>query len=170
MTRAGDQDWLLKFLNEFAGMSEEERDAAIDALPAEGRDALVALAEARAETADADLIGALDAGHAGLDRLYEVTNPDDLFAVISLAVRDRPSIVVEALFAAVVLHRSWDEGEPAADQRAARTLALARARADHAPSRSASAARLPRSRARAGSARAAEREPPAVAEQPREGA
>ena len=113
MSAAGDQDWLLKFLNEFAAMSEEERDAAIDALPPEGRDALVALAEARAATADADLIGVLDAGHAGLDRLYELTHADDLFAVINLAVRDRPNIVVEALFAAVVLHRSWDEGEPA---------------------------------------------------------
>jgi hypothetical protein len=109
----GDQDWLLRFLNEFAAMSEEERDAAIDALSPEGRDALVALAEARAATADADLMSVLDAGHAGLDRLYEVTQADDLFAVINLAVRDRPSIVVEALFAAVVLHRSWDEGEPA---------------------------------------------------------
>lgn len=113
MSSTGDQDWLLKFLNEFAAMSEAERDAAIDALSPEGRDALVALAEARAATADADLIGVLDAGHAGLDRLYEVTQADDLYAVINLAVRDRPSIVVEALFAAVVLHRSWDEGEPA---------------------------------------------------------
>jgi hypothetical protein len=169
VTRAGDQDWLLKFLNEFAAMSEEERDAAIDALPAEGRDALVALAEARAETADADLIGSLDAGHAGLDRLYEVTNPDDLFAVISLAVRDRPSIVVEALFAAVVLHRSWDEGEPAA-------INELRERwhwhvhelitAEQERERSEAAAQ----QGEGGQRAAAEREPPAVAEQPREGA
>jgi hypothetical protein len=109
-----DEDWLLRFLREFASMSEEQRDAAIDALPQEGRDALLALAEARDETAESNLIEVLDAGHGGLDRLYEATQPADLFAVISLAVRERPNIVVEALFAAVVLHRGWDASEPAA--------------------------------------------------------
>jgi hypothetical protein len=109
-----DQDWLVKFLSEFATMSEEERDAAIDALSPEGRDALVALAEARSASAEADLIEILDAGHGGLDTLYEVNQPADLFAAINLAVRERPEIVVAALFAAVVVHRSWAKGEPAA--------------------------------------------------------
>jgi hypothetical protein len=108
-----DEDWLLRFLSEFAAMSEQARDAAIDALPPERRDALLALAEARAATAEADLVGALDAGHGGLERLYEVTQPADLFAVISLAARDRPNLLVEALFAAVVIHRGWAKGEPA---------------------------------------------------------
>jgi hypothetical protein len=107
------EDWLLRFLTEFASMSEQARDAAIDALPPERKDALLALAEARAATAEADLLGALDAGHGGLERLYEVTHPSDLFAVINLAARDRPSLVVEALFAAVVIHRGWAKGEPA---------------------------------------------------------
>jgi hypothetical protein len=89
-----------------------ERDAAIDALAPEDRAALVALAEARSTTAEADLIRILDAGQAGLDKLYELTQPADLFAVINLAVREHPNIVVEALFAAVVLHRGWDEQEP----------------------------------------------------------
>ncbi len=104
-------DWLLKFLTEFASMSEQERDAAIDALPPASRDALLALAETRAATAEADLIGALDAGHGGLETLYGVSEPADLFALISLAVRDQPRIVVEALFAAVVVHRGWAKGE-----------------------------------------------------------
>jgi len=104
-------DWLLQFLSEFASMSEAERDAAIDALLPEGREALLALAEARAATAEADLLEVLDAGHAGLERLYDVTDPADLFAVINLAVRDHPNIVVEALFAAVVAHRGWARGE-----------------------------------------------------------
>jgi hypothetical protein len=108
-----DEDWLLRFLSEFASMSEQARDAAIDALPPERRDALLALAEARAATAEADLVGALDAGHGGLERLYEVTQPADLFAVISLAARDRPNLLIEALFAAVVIHRGWAKGEPA---------------------------------------------------------
>ncbi len=108
-----DEDWLLRFLSEFASMSEQARDAAIDALPLERRDALLALAEARAATAEADLVGALDAGHGGLERLYEVTQPADLFAVISLAARDRPNLLIEALFAAVVIHRGWAKGEPA---------------------------------------------------------
>jgi hypothetical protein len=105
---------VLRFLGEFASMSEEERDAAIDALPSEGRGALVALAEQRAVTASADLVELLDGGQAGLEKLYEVAAPEDLFTVINLAVRERPNIVVEALFAAVVLHRNWHESEPAA--------------------------------------------------------
>jgi hypothetical protein len=109
-----DEDWLVKFLQGFASMSEEERDAAIDALPPESRDAIVALAEQRATTAATDLVEVLDAGQAGLDKLYEVLEPADLFTVINLAVREQPNIVVEALFAAVVLHRGWDKGEPAA--------------------------------------------------------
>jgi hypothetical protein len=108
------EDWLLRFLSEFASMSEQARDAAIDALPPERRDALVALAEARSATAEADLIGALDAGHGGLERLYEVIEPAELFAVINLAVKDRPRLVIEALFAAVVIHRGWAKGEPPA--------------------------------------------------------
>ena len=108
------EDWLLRFLSEFASMSEAERDAAIDALPPEGREALLALAEARAATAEADLLEVLDAGHAGLERLYEVTDPGDLFAVINLALKDSPKILVEALFAAVVAHRGWAQGEPEA--------------------------------------------------------
>jgi hypothetical protein len=110
----GDEDWVVGFLNEFASMSEEERDAMIDALPRQGRDALIALAEQRAATAGTDLIEILDAGQGGLDKLYEVVQPADLFTVISLAVREQPNIVVEALFAAVVLHRGWNEEQPAA--------------------------------------------------------
>lgn len=107
-------DWLLRFLSEFASMSETERDAAIDALLPEAREALLALAEVRAVTAEADLLEVLDAGHAGLERLYDVTDPADLFAVVNLAVKDDPRIVVEALFAAVVAHRGWARGEPQA--------------------------------------------------------
>jgi hypothetical protein len=36
----------------------------------------------------------------------------DLYTLIALAVRQHPNIVVEALFAAVVLHRGWDQEEP----------------------------------------------------------
>jgi len=111
---ADDEDWLPRFLYEFAAMSEEQRDAAIDALSPEDRDALVALAEARAAAAGADLIEVLDAGQGGLDKLYELTQPVDLFTVINLAVREHPNIVVETLFATVVLHRGWDQEEPAA--------------------------------------------------------
>jgi hypothetical protein len=78
------------------------------------RDALFALAEQGAATAGADLIEVLDAGQRGLDKLYEVTRPAGLFTVINLAVREHPNIVVEALFAAVVLHRGLDEDGPAA--------------------------------------------------------
>jgi hypothetical protein len=106
-------DWVLRFLSEFASMSEDERDAAIDALPSEGRGALVALAEQRTATAEANLIEVLDGGQAGLEKLYDVTAPCDLFTVINLAAREHPNIVVEALFAAVVLHRNWHEQEPA---------------------------------------------------------
>jgi hypothetical protein len=108
------EDWLPGFLSEFSSMSEAERDAAIEALPPQGRGALVALAEQRAATACADLIAVLDAGQGGLDKLYEVVEPADLFTVINLAVREQPSLVVEALFAAVVLHRNWHQEEPAA--------------------------------------------------------
>ncbi|HMD57117.1 MAG TPA: hypothetical protein VKG82_06560 [Solirubrobacteraceae bacterium] len=108
------EDWLLNFLSDFASMTEPQRDAAIDALPPERRAALVALADVRAATGSADLIAALDSGHAGLERLYEVSDPGDLFAVINLALRDRPNLLVEALFAAVVVHRGWAKKEPAA--------------------------------------------------------
>jgi len=114
MTMASTGDWLLEFLAEFASMSEPARDEAIDALAPERRAALLALAEARAATAEADLIEALDSGHGGLERLYEVTQPADLFAVINLAVKDQPKLLVEALFAAVVIHRGWAKGEPPA--------------------------------------------------------
>jgi hypothetical protein len=110
----GNEDWLVRFLHEFASMSNAERDAALDALPPDSRDAIVALAEQRAVTAETHLIDVLDAGQSGLDKLYEVMRPADLFTVISLAAREQPNIVVEALFAAVVLHRGWDEADPSA--------------------------------------------------------
>ena len=109
-----EEDWLLRFLTEFASMSEVERDAAVEALSPEGRDALVALAESREAAATANLLDVLDAGHAGLEKLYEATEPADLFTVINVAVREHPSIVAEALFAAVVVHRGWTGAEPAA--------------------------------------------------------
>jgi hypothetical protein len=108
------EDWLLRFLAEFAAMPEHERGAAIDALAPERRDALLALADARAEAGEADLVAALDEGHGGLDRLYRVSDPAELFAAIQLAARENPQLVVEALFAAVVAHRSWAPGEPPA--------------------------------------------------------
>jgi len=111
---AEDEDWLLTFLRTFAAMSSEERDAAIDALSPEGRHALLLLADARAATAESDLMEVLDAGHGGLDRLYEVGEPADLLAVINLAVSERPNLVVAALFAAVVAHRGWAKTEQAA--------------------------------------------------------
>ncbi len=114
MVDADGEDWLLGFLYEFASMSEAQRDAAVDALSPADRHALVALAEARAATADADLIEVLDAGQGGLEKLYELTQPADLYAVIDLAAREHPSLVVEALFAAVVLHRGWDLEVPPA--------------------------------------------------------
>jgi hypothetical protein len=111
---ADEADWLLRFLREFTSMSEAERDAAIDTLSPEKRGALVALADARTATAGADLIEVLDAGQGGLEKLYKLIQPADLLALINLAVREHPNIVVEALFAAVVLHRGWDKEEPAA--------------------------------------------------------
>ncbi len=111
---AENADWLPGFLHEFASMSGPERDAAIDALSADQRSALVALADARTATAGADLVEVLDAGQSGLDRLYELTQPADLFAVINLALTEHPNLLVEALFAAVVLHRGWNNEEPAA--------------------------------------------------------
>jgi hypothetical protein len=108
------EDWLLRFLAEFASMSEQARDVAIDALAPERRAALLALAEAREAAAATDLVAALDAGHGGLERLYQVTEPADLFAAIDLAARDQPKLLIEALFAAVVIHRGWAKGEPEA--------------------------------------------------------
>jgi len=109
-----EDDWLLRFLFEFASMSEEERDAAIDALPAEGRQALLSLSQAKAATAATNLIEALDEGHGGLERLYEVADPTELLTVINLAAISQPSLLVEALFAAVIVHRGWARGEPPA--------------------------------------------------------
>jgi hypothetical protein len=109
---AEERDWLLRFLHEFASMSDVDRDAALDALAPPDREALVALAEARVATAEANLIEILDAGQGGLEKLYELTQPVDLFTVINLAVRERPNLVVEALFAALVLHRGGDQQAP----------------------------------------------------------
>ena len=71
-------------------------------------------AEARDATAAANLVEVLDAGHAGLEKLYEVTDPADLLTVINLTSRERPNLVAETLFAAVVVHRGWTGWEPAA--------------------------------------------------------
>jgi hypothetical protein len=109
---AGEEDVVLGFLARFASMSEAERDAAIDALTPEERDALIALAQARAAAAEDDLVRVLSAGSDGLDRLREVREPSDLLTVINLAVRERPELVVEALFAALVIYRGWDSAEP----------------------------------------------------------
>jgi hypothetical protein len=106
---AGHGDPLLRFLHEFASLAEEERDAALDALSPAEQEALLALADAREAAAGAHLMEVLDAGQGGLEKLYELTQPADLFAVIDLAVKEHPKIAVEALFAAVVLHRGWDE-------------------------------------------------------------
>jgi hypothetical protein len=54
----------------------------------------------------------LDAGQVGLEKLYELREPGDLYTLLNLAVRQHPNIVVEALFAAVILHRGWDQEEP----------------------------------------------------------
>jgi hypothetical protein len=105
------EDWLVGFLHDFASLSEEERDAAIDALPPEERNAILALAEVREATTDTGLVQVLDAGQVGLEKLYELREPADLYTLIALAVRQHPNIVVEALFAAVVLHRGWDQEE-----------------------------------------------------------
>jgi len=106
------EDWLVGFLRDFASRSEQERDAAIDALPPADREAILALAEAREATSETGLVQVLDAGQAGLEKLYELREPGDLYTLINLAVRQNPNIVVEALFAAVVLHRGWDQEEP----------------------------------------------------------
>jgi hypothetical protein len=106
------EDWLVGFLRDFASRSEEERDAAIDALPAEDRDAILALGQAREATPQEGLVDVLSAGQVGLEKLYELREPVDLYTLIALAVRQHPNIVVEALFAAVVLHRGWDQEEP----------------------------------------------------------
>jgi len=106
------EDWLVGFLHDFASLSEEERDAAIDALPAEDRDAILALAEVKEATPETGLVQVLDAGQVGLEKLYELSEPGELHTLIALAVRQHPNIVVEALFAAVVLHRGWDQEEP----------------------------------------------------------
>ena len=103
------EDWLVEFLRDFASLSEEDRDAAIDALPPANRDAILALAEAREVTPEASLLQVLDAGQVGLEKLYELREPGDLYTLINLAVRQNPNIVVEALFAAVILHRGWDQ-------------------------------------------------------------
>ena len=106
------EDWLVEFLRDFASLSEEDRDAAIDALPPANRDAILALAEAREVAPEAGLLQVLDAGQVGLEKLYELREPGDLYTLINLAVRQNPNIVVEALFAAVILHRGWDQEEP----------------------------------------------------------
>jgi DNA-binding NarL/FixJ family response regulator len=106
------EDWLVGFLRDFASLTEKERDAAIDALPPQERDAILALAEAREATPEVGLVQVLDAGQIGLEKLYELREPADLHTLITLAVRQHPNIVVEALFAAVVLHRGWDQEEP----------------------------------------------------------
>ena len=106
------EDWLVEFLRDFASLSEEDRDAAIDALPPANRDAILALAEAREVAPEVGLLQVLDAGQVGLEKLYELREPGDLYTLINLAVRQNPNIVVEALFAAVILHRGWDQEEP----------------------------------------------------------
>ena len=111
---AGEEDVVLGFLARFASMSEEERDAAVDALTQEERDALIALAQSRAVAAEEDLVRVLSSGNDGLERLREVREPSDLLTVINLAVRERPELVVEALFAALVIYRGWDSAEPEA--------------------------------------------------------
>ncbi len=108
---AEEEDRVLRFLADFASMSEAERDEAIDSLRPEDRDALIALAEAREAAAEADLIRVLDAGQGGLDRLRQAAEPAELYAAINLAARNAPNLVVEALFAAVVLYRGWDAEE-----------------------------------------------------------
>ena len=111
---AGEEDVVLGFLARFASMSEKERDAAVDALTQEERDALIALAQSRATAAEDDLLRLLSSGNDGLERLREVHEPSDLLSVINLAVRERPELVVEALFATLVIYRGWDSAEPEA--------------------------------------------------------
>ena len=109
---AADEDRLLAFLREFAGLSEQERDAAVDALSETDRSALVDFAAARAATVGADLMAVLDAGHAGLDKLREVADPEQLLTVINLAAREHPELLAEALFAAIILYRGWGASQP----------------------------------------------------------
>jgi hypothetical protein len=109
---AAEEDRLLTFLRDFAAMSEQERDAAIEALPESDRSALIALEAARSATAGADLMEVLDSGHGGLDRLREVTDPAELLTVVALAAREQPDLFAEALFAAIVLYRGWGASQP----------------------------------------------------------
>ncbi len=109
---AAEEDRLLTFLRAFAEMSERERDVAIEALPESDRSALIALEAARSATAGADLMEVLDAGHGGLDRLRQVTDPFELLTAINLAARERPDLFAETLFAAVVLYRGWGASQP----------------------------------------------------------
>lgn len=109
---AAEEDRLLDFLREFAAMSEQERDRAVQSLPECDRSALLALEAARAATAGADLMEVLDSGHAGLDRLREVTDPAQLLTAINLAARERPDLFAETLFAAIVLYRGWGASQP----------------------------------------------------------
>jgi hypothetical protein len=111
---AAEEDFVLGFLARFASMSEQERDAAVDALSPADRDALIGLAQAREDAAEEDLVRILSSGHDGLDQLREVHEPSDLLTVINLAMRERPELVVEALFAALILYRGWDTAEPPA--------------------------------------------------------
>jgi hypothetical protein len=108
---SGEEDVVLAFLARFATMSEAERDAALDALSPLDREALIALEQARTSTAGADILGVLGTGWMGLEKLREVEQPIDLLAVIDLAAREHPELVVEALFAAVVLDRGDENGE-----------------------------------------------------------
>ena len=109
---AANEDRLLGFLRDFASMSDAERDIAVDSLSPEDREALLALEAARGATIEADLVAVLDAGHGGLDKLREVTDPAELLTVINLAAREQPDLFAEALFAAIVLYRGWDAAQP----------------------------------------------------------
>jgi hypothetical protein len=106
---AGGDDVVLRFLARFATMSEQERDEALDALSPADRDALIALEEARRSTTGVDLLGVLSAGREGLEELSRTADPEDLLAVIELAAREQPELVVQALFAAVVFRHRGDE-------------------------------------------------------------
>jgi len=111
---ADGEDVVLGFLARFAVMSEQERDEALDALSPADRDALIALQQARTSSADVDLLGILSAGREGLEQIRAMEDPVDLLAVIDLATRERPELVVHALFAAVVLGLLPDVADPAA--------------------------------------------------------
>jgi|GEM_PF-1714611 len=109
---AGGEDVVLEFLARYVAMSERERDQALEELSPVDREALIALSKARTETAEADLLRTLTSGHEGLQKLCQVVEPDDLLTAISLAAHENPALVVEALFAAVVLNRGADEPDP----------------------------------------------------------